>query len=70
MANEAGLKQYYREYGLKLGFREAASRTEEYNRVRRLDVYRQTETAYPMKGLHAPSKFAKMGTAAPRQGRE
>ena len=65
VANEAGLKQYYREYSLELGFREAASRTERYNRVKRLDVHRQTKTTYPMKGLHAPSKFAKAGNAAP-----
>ena len=46
--------------------------TEEYNKIRRLDAHRQIQTAYPMKGLHAPSKFANMytGTAALRHLRE
>ena len=70
MANEAGLKQYYRQHSLELGFREAASRAERYNRVKRLDVHRQTKTAHLMKGLHAPSRFAKAEIATPRHWRE
>ena len=62
VANEAGLKRNYREYmySLELG----------YNRVKRPDVHRQTKTAYPMQGLHAPSRFAKTQNAAPRHWRE
>lgn len=70
VANEAGLKQYYREYSLEMGFREAASRVEGYNRVKRLDTHRQRQTANPLNGLHAPSRFAKVKFTAPRHWRE
>ena len=66
VANEAGLKQYYKQYSLEMGFREAASHAERYNRVKRLDVHRQTKTAHLMKGLHALSRFVKAEIAMPR----
>ena len=66
----AGLKQYYKQYSLEMGFREAASRAERYNRVNRLDMHRQTKTTYLTKGLHTPSRFAKAEIATPRHWRD
>ena len=39
-------------------------------RVRRLNVHRQTKTAHPTKGPHAPSKLAKKRIVAPKHWRE